>query len=113
MPIKVTCEKCGGVLHAPDDAGGKKGRCPNCQNVLPIPFDAPRAGGGFGGPSGGFSAPSSPTNPPAGMAFGSPTSHPFMPNADAKRPAAPPPFAPYAATPKGVMTASRKKYTAT
>jgi hypothetical protein len=88
MPIRVTCEKCGGVLHAPDDAGGKKGRCPNCQNVLPIPFDGPRAGGTSGG---GFSAPSSPSNPPAGMAFGTPASNPFMPNADARRPSAPPP----------------------
>jgi len=37
MPIKVTCSNCGGVLHAPDDAGGKRGRCPTCGNVLPIP----------------------------------------------------------------------------
>ena len=42
MPIKVTCSNCGGVLHAPDDAGGKKGRCPTCGNVLPIPSEAPR-----------------------------------------------------------------------
>jgi len=42
MPIKVTCSNCGGVLHAPDDAGGKKGRCPTCGNVLPIPAEAPR-----------------------------------------------------------------------
>ncbi len=42
MPIKVTCTNCGGVLHAPDDAGGKRGRCPTCGNVLPIPADAPR-----------------------------------------------------------------------
>lgn len=37
MPIKVTCSNCGGVLHAPDDAGGKRGRCPTCGNILPIP----------------------------------------------------------------------------
>lgn len=94
MPIKVTCEKCGGVLHAPDDAGGKKGRCPNCQNVLPIPFDGPRAAPGFGGNS-GFGGSSSPANPPPGMAFGSSANNPAVPqfpNADAKRPAAPPPF---------------------
>lgn len=42
MPIKVTCSNCGGVLHAPDDAGGKRGRCPTCGNILPIPA----AGGG-------------------------------------------------------------------
>ena len=43
MPIKVTCTNCGGVLHAPDDAGGKRGRCPTCGNILPIPAVA---GGG-------------------------------------------------------------------
>ncbi len=43
MPIKVTCSNCGGVLHAPDDAGGKRGRCPTCGNILPIP--AVEAGG--------------------------------------------------------------------
>jgi hypothetical protein len=37
MPIKVTCSKCQGVLHAPDDAGGKRGKCPTCGNVLAIP----------------------------------------------------------------------------
>jgi hypothetical protein len=42
MPIKVTCPKCQGVLHAPDDAGGKRGKCPTCGNVLSIPA----AGGG-------------------------------------------------------------------
>jgi len=43
MPIKVTCSNCGGVLHAPDDAGGKRGRCPTCGNILPIPADAAKA----------------------------------------------------------------------
>jgi hypothetical protein len=43
MPIKVTCSNCGGVLHAPDDAGGKRGRCPTCGNILPIPADAARS----------------------------------------------------------------------
>ena len=41
MPIKVTCPKCGHVLHAPDDAGGKRGRCPNCATVLTIPAEQP------------------------------------------------------------------------
>ncbi len=44
MPIKVSCANCGGMLHAPDDAGGKRGRCPTCGNILPIPpLDAARA----------------------------------------------------------------------
>ena len=42
MPIKVTCTNCGGVLHAPDDAAGKRGRCPTCGTVLTIADDAPR-----------------------------------------------------------------------
>ena len=40
MPIKVTCPKCQGVLHAPDDAGGKRGKCPTCGTVLAIPAAA-------------------------------------------------------------------------
>ena len=92
MPIKVTCEKCGGVLHAPDDAGGKKGRCPNCQNVLPIPFEGQRTGGVHPIPS-GLSPASSASNPPPGMAFGgNPNTGGLFPSADAKRPVAPPPF---------------------
>lgn len=42
MPIKVTCPKCQGVLHAPDDAGGKRGKCPTCGTVLAIPAESPR-----------------------------------------------------------------------
>jgi hypothetical protein len=36
MPIKVTCNQCGGILHAPDDSAGKRGRCPTCGTVLTI-----------------------------------------------------------------------------
>lgn len=36
MPIKVTCTQCSGVLHAPDDSSGKRGRCPTCGTVLTI-----------------------------------------------------------------------------
>jgi hypothetical protein len=43
MPIKVTCPKCQGVLHAPDDAGGKRGKCPTCGTVLAIPNVTPPA----------------------------------------------------------------------
>ncbi|HVK18338.1 MAG TPA: hypothetical protein VM533_15460 [Fimbriiglobus sp.] len=42
MPIKVTCPKCQGVLHAPDDAGGKRGKCPTCGTVLAIPAEGGR-----------------------------------------------------------------------
>ena len=43
MPIKVTCPKCQGVLHAPDDSGGKRGKCPTCGTVLAIPAEVPRS----------------------------------------------------------------------
>lgn len=56
MPIKVTCTNCGGVLHAPDDAGGKRGRCPTCGNILPIPAAA-GSGGGPGLPDAPSAAP--------------------------------------------------------
>lgn len=44
MPIKVTCQKCGNVLHAPDTAAGKKGKCPKCATVMDIPGAKPPAG---------------------------------------------------------------------
>ncbi len=52
MPLKVSCAKCGGVLHAPDDAGGKKGKCPNCGNILPIPLDAQKVTDSMAGAGG-------------------------------------------------------------
>ncbi len=55
MPIKVTCNNCGGVLHAPDDSAGKKGRCPTCGTVLTINADSPNAAAAasvFGAPMG-------------------------------------------------------------
>ncbi|MGL4422194.1 MAG: hypothetical protein ACRCZF_16110, partial [Gemmataceae bacterium] len=44
MPIKVTCNHCGGTLHAPDDSLGKRGRCPTCATILTITADSPRVG---------------------------------------------------------------------
>ncbi len=41
MPIKVTCQKCAGVLNAPDSAAGKKGKCPKCGNLMDIPAGVP------------------------------------------------------------------------
>jgi hypothetical protein len=37
MPIKFHCEHCGKSISAPDDAGGKKGRCPSCKAVVYVP----------------------------------------------------------------------------
>ncbi len=39
MTIKFHCEYCGNLVQAPDDAGGKRGKCPHCQrsNFIPAP----------------------------------------------------------------------------
>ncbi|MCS7044757.1 MAG: hypothetical protein NZO58_00220 [Gemmataceae bacterium] len=37
MPIVVTCTGCGASIKAPDDAAGKKVKCPKCTTVLPVP----------------------------------------------------------------------------
>jgi len=95
MPIKVTCSKCQGVLHAPDDAGGKRGKCPTCGNVLSIP-------GGSGGsmipPEPEQSAAPTPYNmaPPARQ-----SSAVFGANDDSRKAS----FAPGLTGPSGGMTA--------
>jgi len=66
MPIKVTCNNCGGVLHAPDDSAGKKGRCPTCGTVLTINADSPNpaaAASVFGAPMGGTDNPDKANRP--------------------------------------------------
>jgi hypothetical protein len=39
MTIQFHCEHCGNLVQAPDDAGGKRGKCPHCQgsNFIPAP----------------------------------------------------------------------------
>lgn len=43
MPIRVACPNCGNVLGAPDAAAGKKGKCPKCGTIIPIPAPPPPA----------------------------------------------------------------------
>ena len=38
MSIEVHCPKCGKVIRAPDDAGGKHGRCPSCKESVYVPL---------------------------------------------------------------------------
>ena len=66
MPIKVTCSKCGGVLHAPDDSGGKRGKCPTCAAILNIPADGPRSAGVAVTPAAADHPFREPSNLPAG-----------------------------------------------
>lgn len=40
MPIDLVCEQCKNVLRVPDDAAGKKARCPNCQALTEVPCTA-------------------------------------------------------------------------
>ena len=37
MPILITCPTCGTNAAAPDNAAGKKVKCPKCQAVLDVP----------------------------------------------------------------------------
>lgn len=37
MSIEFTCEHCGMGIKAPDDAGGRNGKCPHCKGVNYIP----------------------------------------------------------------------------
>lgn len=39
MPITFPCEKCSKPLRVPDDAAGKKSRCPACGEVSTAPAD--------------------------------------------------------------------------
>jgi hypothetical protein len=40
--IEFRCSKCDGVVRAPEAHAGKKGRCPTCQEVVPIPEKSER-----------------------------------------------------------------------
>lgn len=37
MAIEFHCNKCGQMVRAPDDAGGKRGKCPACHQSVYIP----------------------------------------------------------------------------
>lgn len=37
MPIQVTCPSCRGKFNAPDNAGGKRAKCPTCGSAIEIP----------------------------------------------------------------------------
>lgn len=40
MPIRLHCDHCGKEIKAPDDAGGKWGKCPACHNRVYVPLPA-------------------------------------------------------------------------
>ncbi len=41
MPIVVTCPSCSATLKAPDNAAGRKLKCPKCTSVIEVPAAAP------------------------------------------------------------------------
>jgi DNA-directed RNA polymerase subunit RPC12/RpoP len=43
MAIAFNCEHCGKKIEAPDNAGGKWGRCPACKNKVYVPAPPPDA----------------------------------------------------------------------
>jgi ankyrin repeat protein len=49
MAIEMTCTGCGKVLHLPDAAAGKRGKCPHCGATLQVPtVEALTKGGPLG-----------------------------------------------------------------
>jgi LSD1 subclass zinc finger protein len=40
MPIDIACPQCKKMLRLPDDAAGKKARCPSCQAIADVPIAA-------------------------------------------------------------------------
>jgi len=38
MSIELHCDHCGRLVRAPDDAGGKHGKCPSCHQSVYIPM---------------------------------------------------------------------------
>lgn len=38
MSIELHCPQCGKLIRAPEDAGGKKGKCPYCKRSLYVPL---------------------------------------------------------------------------
>lgn len=39
MPISVACPTCGAKLKTPDNAAGKKIKCPKCEKLIDVPAD--------------------------------------------------------------------------
>ncbi len=44
MSIEIPCPQCRKLIRAPDDAGGKRGKCPYCKDSVYIPLPPDEAG---------------------------------------------------------------------
>ena len=40
MPIEFPCPNCSAVLRTPEEAAGKKARCPKCGTIADVPLDS-------------------------------------------------------------------------
>lgn len=103
MAIEFDCPTCRTRIRTPDEAAGKKARCPTCQSIVPIPLasSAGPATGSFGAlatapaplPSASGSPPTAnPFNHPSAPQPPSLTPMPWLPPADAFAPKGPPEF---------------------
>src|SRR6187399_1705282 len=41
MAIEFDCPNCRARIRTPDEAAGKKARCPQCQQISPVPVSTP------------------------------------------------------------------------
>lgn len=41
MPLTIQCDTCGAKMKVPDNAVGKKVKCPKCEALVPVPPSAP------------------------------------------------------------------------
>jgi hypothetical protein len=73
MPIEMACPGCGKTLRLGDEHAGKTGRCPNCQQMFPIPLPGAANSGSLGSP-----LPSAQPAPEAQPANRSPSSRPLF-----------------------------------
>jgi hypothetical protein len=66
MAIEFECPNCRTLIRTPDEAAGKKARCPSCQLVSPVPLSsALPSGGGYSVPPSQPLQPTSSSNTPA------------------------------------------------
>lgn len=71
--ITVTCSNCSSKIKVPDNAAGKKGKCPKCGTVVRIPVpesEAPTIMPGEGPSPFSFDAGAAAPPPPSGAPFG-------------------------------------------
>jgi len=95
MAIEFECPNCRTHIRTPDEAAGKKARCPKCQQISPVPLSSslPSASSFPAAPA------PAPKSVPQANPFGDVTASnaPWLPPADAFAPQGPPqPFAPTA-----------------